>query len=117
MAKKIGQYSVALTGPDGVVHTFAPGTDEYPDWAAKKMGPHCFEGGEDLFNEDGKRQAVIHHDAVVDEHTGDGPPPQSGAGSGVKAWRSYAEAQEYDVEGLDRDEIIAALEEAGVPVE
>lgn len=118
MAKKIGQYAIALTGPDGVTHTFAPGTDDYPDWAGKKMGDHCFEGGEDLFNEEGKLQAVIHHDAVFDGPPhGDGPPPQSGAGSGVKAWRSYADAEEYDVEGLDRDEIIAALKEAGVPVE
>lgn len=115
MAKKIGQYSVALQGPDGVTHTFAPGTDDYPDWAGKQMGPHCFEGGENLFNEDGKVQAVVHHDA--DEHTGDGPPPKSGAGSGVKAWRGYAEAEGHDVDGLDRDEIIAALEEAGVAVE
>jgi hypothetical protein len=34
----------------------------------------------------------------------------------VKAWQAYAEAHEIDVDGLDRDEIITKLQEAGVPV-
>lgn len=119
--KAIGQYAVALTGPDGVTHSFPPGSTDYPDWAAKKMGPHCFEGGEDLFNEDGFLQAVIHHDAVIPEPrggSGDGPPPRAGKGSGEDKWRAYAEANGVDVSGVDgRDEIIGACEDAGVPVE
>ncbi|MFD6770599.1 hypothetical protein ACFWC6_30750 [Micromonospora chalcea] len=49
------------------------------------------------------------------------PPPKGGAGSGVQAWREYAYHFERDgvtvPEGATRDEIIAALDAAGVPTE
>lgn len=48
----------------------------------------------------------------------DGPPPKSGAGSGVEAWAAYAAAQGVEIpEGAKRDDIVAALETAGVPTE
>jgi hypothetical protein len=58
------------------------------------------------------------HLFVVDEPDVDGPPPQSGRGSGVEAWREYADANSVDFdEDANRDEIIAACTAAGVPVE
>jgi hypothetical protein len=83
------------------------------------MGAHCFEGGEDVFNEDGVLAPVVHHDAVVPAAPGgqDGPPPQAGPGSAKDKWVTYAESHGVDTEGLDKAEIIAELEAAGVPVE
>jgi hypothetical protein len=37
-------------------------------------------------------------------------PPKAGPGSGKDAWAEYAEARGVDVEGLTRDEIIAAVD-------
>jgi hypothetical protein len=48
----------------------------------------------------------------------DGPPPKSGRGSGVKAWADYAKASDVDVdEAATKEQIIAALDAAGVPTE
>jgi hypothetical protein len=123
MAKKpIGENAVVLTDDTGQAQVFLPGTTDYPDWAAKRMGPHCFEGGEDLFNEDGILQPVVHHDAVIPPARGgdasDGPPPKAGKGSSEVAWREYAAAQGVDVSDVEgRDDIIARLEDADVPTE
>jgi hypothetical protein len=47
-----------------------------------------------------------------------GPPPRAGAGSGRDAWAEYARANEFDVAGdAKREDIIDALEAAGIPVE
>jgi hypothetical protein len=123
MGKKVGEFAVhGILDENGEPHSFLPGT-EPPAWAVKQMGDHCFEGGEDLFNEDGALAPVIHHDAVLPDPRGggessDGPPPKAGKGSGEDKWRAYAEEQGVDVSDAEgRDEIIAALEEADVPVE
>jgi len=45
-------------------------------------------------------------------------PPKAGKGSGEDKWRAYAAAQGVDVTDIeDRNDIIAALKDAGVPVE
>jgi hypothetical protein len=120
MGKKVGEYAVAVTDTSGQTHVFLPG-DEPPEWAAKTMGDHCFEGGEGLFNDEGILAPVIHHDAVVPDARGaaasDGPPPQAGPGSAKEKWVAYAEEHGVDVDGLDKAGIVAELEEAGVPVE
>lgn len=117
MAKKIGQYAVHLTGDDGQLHSFLPGT-EVPDWAAKRLGDHCFEGGEDLFNDKGVPAPVVHGDAIVPDTVVEGPPPRAGKGSGEQAWRDYAEKQGLDVSDVEgRDNIIAALEDEDIAVE
>lgn len=47
-----------------------------------------------------------------------GPPPQSGAGSGRDVWAGYSARQGVPVEeGAGRDDIIAALKKAGKPVD
>lgn len=49
---------------------------------------------------------------------GVGAPPKSGKGSGDEAWRSYAASNGVEVDDdAKRDQIIAALDEAGVPTE
>lgn len=47
-------------------------------------------------------------------------PPRSGKGSGVDAWTAYAATLDPPVdvaEGTSRDDVIAAIEAAGHPVE
>lgn len=101
----VGPLAVYLQDQQGVVHAFLPG-EEVPVWAAKQMGPHCFEGGE-----------AVPEPASDASDPAAGPPPRSGKGSGESAWRKYAEAQGFDVSNLEtRDEIVAALEEEGVAV-
>lgn len=82
-----------------------------PARAAKKIGDHAWEDD----GEDGPE--------TVDEDTNPGPkepapveaPPRSGRGSGVDAWRAYAEANGYDTDDeMSRDDVIALLEREGV---
>lgn len=52
------------------------------------------------------------------EAASDGPPPKAGRGSGKEAWAAYAEAKDVEFDAdASRDEIIAAVEAAGVPTE
>lgn len=54
------------------------------------------------------------------EQTGNAPgqpltePPRSGKGSSEAAWRAYAEQQGVNVDGMERGEIIAALQDHDV---
>lgn len=46
------------------------------------------------------------------------PPPKAGPGSSKAKWAAYAAAHNVDVpDGADRDDIIAALRNADVPVD
>ena len=48
----------------------------------------------------------------------DGPPPKGGAGSGAPAWREYAASKGVEVaDDASREDVIAALDVAGVPTE
>jgi hypothetical protein len=45
-------------------------------------------------------------------------PPKGGAGSGVEAWKAYATSKDVTVaDDATRDEIIAALDDVGIPTE
>jgi hypothetical protein len=71
--------------------------DDLPDWA---------------------EAAITHDKAYVDESGSDGPPPKAGRGSGLDAWKAYASVHEVEVpDGASKDDVIAALESAGVPTE
>lgn len=89
---------------DGKV--FGP-SDDVPQEYADRIGDHAWVVVQD-----------VAADVDVDAQGSDGPPPQSGRGSGEAAWSAWAAANEVDVpEGAKRDDIIAALTAAGVPVE
>lgn len=89
-------YTVYLSDAEGVPHHFGPG-DEVPDWARKAItNPDAWDG------------------AATDD---DSPPPQGGPGSGLKAWLAYAEKHGVAVDSeWSRDDVIEALEKAGVAV-
>lgn len=103
---------------------------ENPDvFAPSEDGP---QPGDKVTVDDGSSE----HDAdeTIDETLGDqqegpsspgdegaaeseGPPPQSGAGSGKEAWAQYAARRSVSVsEDAGRDDIIAAVKKAGHPV-
>lgn len=102
---KIGEFAVHLHDDDGVLVSLLPG-DDVPGWAVGRIGEHALATGED----DGVDEA--------DDDAHDAPPPKAGKGSGEDKWRAYAERHGVDVpEAEGRDDVIAALESAGVPVE
>lgn len=95
--------AVAVFDEKGVLHQFGPGTEnpDPPAWARKKItNPNVWEGDHDDDDDDGDDS--------------DGPPSPR---AGVKKWAAYAEANGVDAEGLEKTEVIAAIEAAGVPVE
>jgi hypothetical protein len=87
-------------------HVFGP-DDVLPEWAAREMGSHVFEGGTHPFpDEDG--------DGESDRGVGV-EPPRSGKGSGRDTWVAFASEKEFGTEStMTRDQIIAAMFEAKV---
>lgn len=90
---------------------YGPG-DDVPDEVAKRIGDHAWETSGS--NDDGGEPGPV---GFTDPGTGgdDQAPPRSGRGSGIDAWRRFAEKNgvEYDTHA-SREEIIAACEQAGV---
>ena len=102
MAKNQSEYALHLHDRDGNLVSVMPG-DEIPSWA-EVTNPYVL----------GKEES----ESAASDGTSDGPPPRAGKGSGEPAWRKYAEDNGVDVSGLEgRDDIIAAVDKAGVPVE
>lgn len=101
---KIGEFAVHLHDNEGELVSLLPG-DEVPGWAVGRIGKHAL--ATDDASDDG-----------ADDDAHDAPPPKAGKGSGEDKWRAYAEHHGVDVSGAEgRDDVIAALESAGVPVE
>ncbi|MDN4174729.1 hypothetical protein QWY28_17340 [Nocardioides sp. SOB77] len=97
-------YRIWVAKDDGELVEFQAG-DTLPAWAAKKVD------NPGAFVDDGTSA-----DQTEDE-TG-APPPRSGRGSGVDAWRAYAAAHDVDVDDdATREDVIDALDAAGVPTE
>lgn len=96
--------TVHVLGDDGARRVFGPG-DDVPKWAALKMGAHCFEGGVHPYP-DGAGASV------------EGPPAKAGPGSSKAAWLAYAAGHGVELDGeLGREDIIAALDAAGIATE
>jgi hypothetical protein len=92
---------------------YGPGTDVPPE-VAEKIGAHAWEPDEDDQGE-GEGAQIGVEDPTTTQSPGDEPPARSGRGSGIDAWRKFAEQNgvEYDTDA-SRDEIIAACEAAGI---
>ncbi|MGW5556860.1 hypothetical protein ACWER9_06510 [Micromonospora sp. NPDC003944] len=112
---------------------------DVPEWASPLVGEHLIDGvsarpgsvasaPEDPAAEVVRLQARINvlKAAIPSSAAGegadaagrDGPPPKGGAGSGAPTWREYAAKKGVDVaEDASREDVIAALEAAGVPTE
>ncbi|MGW1587317.1 hypothetical protein [Streptomyces sp. NPDC002386] len=90
---------------------YGPGSDMSAD-TAERIGDHAWESDADS-GDDGEPGTVGYNDPRTGG--GDGAPPRTGRGSGVDAWRKFAEdhSVEYDTHA-SREDIIAACESAGV---
>lgn len=96
MGRRLGSFVWVQAGENS--GWFGP-DDDLPSWA---------------------EDAITNPAAFADDSdtAGDGPPPKSGRGSGVEAWKSYAATHDVDVpDDASKDDVIAALESAGVPTE
>lgn len=92
--------TVYLQDEEGVVRGFGPG-DIVPDWVAEQIT------NPDVWVDDDPASPT----AVEDDGDDTGPPPKTGKGSGVQAWREYAGTIGVAVpEDATRDDIIAAVE-------
>lgn len=119
--------AVSVRGRKGDV-LFLPGQD-VPEWAQKLItNPHVWASDEQD-EQDSPEADDVEPDEVDDtddqyddveeddsESTVAPPvPPKSGTGSGRDAWAAYASAYSVDVtDDMSRDDIFAALDEAGV---
>ena len=110
---------VHVVDDEGDNHVFGPG-DALPEWALARIGAHCFDGGEHPRPE--LAEPVAHDAPKGTQEPGKAAdseiPRKAGPGSGHDAWKAYAFAKGVELpEGSKRDEIIAALEAAGIPTE
>ncbi|MEU7972164.1 hypothetical protein AB0B48_08980 [Micromonospora sp. NPDC049089] len=105
MGRKLNTF-VHVADEHGAMHVFGPDRDPEP-WAEKAItNPDVWEGAE---------QASTPAEPVADP---DGPPPKGGAGSGAPAWREYAARNNVEVASdASREDVVAALTEAGIPTE
>lgn len=114
-----GQHAIHLHDKTGELHSFLPG-DELPEWAdARITNPHARSDSDT--ESDLAAVIVIGAGGEGGQATTDAPdgtlPKQTGPGASRVKWAAYAEANGVAVqEGWKREDIIAACEQAGVPV-
>ncbi|WP_405964843.1 hypothetical protein OG713_34910 [Streptomyces sp. NBC_00723] len=94
---------VYVTSKDGAQRRWLSPGDEVPSWA--HLEDRNLQGSEE-------QQPFP---AAGASSAGTAEPSRSGKGSGLEAWRSFAESQGVGVGSeMSRDDIIAACEQAGV---
>lgn len=109
MAGRKLAYTVSVQDDDGDMHSFGP-SDTVPAWAQKAItNPGAWEDGESNADAGAGPAAAGDTPAI---------PPKGGAGSAAENWRGYARSQGVDVaEDATREDVVAALEAAGIATE
>lgn len=103
MTRRLRTY-VHVHGDDGQTAVFGPDDDIPLSIAAKITNPDVWAD---------KPSALAPEPPGVS-----GMPPKRGPGSGATAWREYASSKGVEVPAdAPRDDVIAALDKAGVPTE
>lgn len=146
MGRRLNTY-VHVDDADGVSHAFGPQDDvpawarkaitnpdawvDDEDEPASEPAPAASDG-DSLSDEDREALEALteeeqetlrnltddEREALAGGDVTQGPPPQGGPGSGRDAWIAYARAKGFDVaDDAGRDDIVAQLTEAGIPVE
>jgi hypothetical protein len=91
---------------------YGPG-DTIPAKHAALIGDHAW-----IDDDEGGDQQVADSAEEAAGNSGPIPPPQGGPGSGKDAWAAYAANLDVQVpDDAGRDDIIAAIRDAGHPVE
>lgn len=119
---------IAYVHVDG--KAYAPGDDVPKEVAAKITNPAAWEGEDTAPEQEATSSDTAEGSSEDPAPSGPSdsggqeqgkaltPPPRSGAGSGREAWAAYAAAHDVPVRsGAGREEIIEALQAAGVPVD
>lgn len=119
--------TVHLQDADGKRHVFEPGQIP-PPWAQERITnpkawgeqvPAAAETPAGLLlarNDTGQNETALTAEQLQRLQASRMVPPRTGAGSSTEAWAAYAAVCEVTVPaGAGREEIIALLEEAGVP--
>lgn len=90
--------------------------DDVPDDVAKRIGDHAWDDGDQGDDEPADVGFVDPSAQQSPTPTGAGEaPPRSGRGSGIEAWRAYAERNGIGTDSdMTREDIIAAAEDAGL---
>lgn len=108
MATKYLLDNTLLIHPDTAVPTSLTKGQKLPKWAEDEVGDHLLT--------DTKPGSEDDEDEVDDPDTGDPAdtdelPPESGRGSGIEAWKAYADKHDvdYDPETTDKAVIIDAV--------
>ena len=116
---------VHIHGPDGLTHVFAPGDEVPADLAARVRNP-------DVWGSDAPESAPAPSTPAVSEPealsadgddddeqpAGSDIPPKSGPEGSRAAWAEYADSVGVMVTSImKRNDIIAAVEQAGKPTE
>ncbi|MFG2468722.1 hypothetical protein ACGFXB_25150 [Streptomyces canus] len=87
--------------------------DDVPAEVAEQIGDHAWADDSDESGDEPDRVGFV--DPNARRATTGEAPPRSGRGSGVDAWRAFAEQHELDVApDASREDIIAAAEDAGL---
>lgn len=96
---------VYVVSKDGTRRKWLAPGDDVPDWA--RLDDRNLEGAAD------ESAAALGAPNAGSEQVVE--PSRSGKGSGVEAWRTFAESRGVGVDSdMSRDDIIAACEQAGV---
>lgn len=113
---------VHVVDPDGAAVALGPG-QAVPEWALPQItNPKAWVGGRVPTarpTPEAKPNAQQPEGTSPPAPDAVKPPPRGGAGSGRDPWAVYARAAGHDsiAELATRDEILTALQAAGVPVE
>lgn len=118
MARRLNTY--VHVHVDGISTVYGP-EDKIPGAVAALItNPHVWEGAEEEQEvEEATAPAATEESAEESDAPDAGKiPPKSGRGSGLPAWRDYADKNGFETDDdVTREEIIAALEAAGIPTE
>lgn len=94
---------VYVVSKDGARRQWLTPGDEVPEWA--RLDERNLEGGSEDSATAGSVDAASGQASV---------PSRSGKGSGIEAWRTFAESKGVGVDSdMSRDDIIAACEQVG----
>lgn len=92
-------------------NAYGPG-DDVPPEVAEQIGDHAWQSGDD---DQGDAEPHVGFEDPTARKLADTEPPRSGRGSGVEAWRTFAEQHGVGTDSdMSREDIIAACEAAGV---
>ncbi|SDL33088.1 hypothetical protein [Streptomyces indicus] len=106
-----GRRLIAYVHVAGAV--YGPG-DDVPPEVARRIGAHAWAPADGDQDDGGEQQLDDQGDGDQAPAPSEAPP-RSGRGSGVEAWRKFAEQHDVEVPAdATREDVIAACEAAGV---